>query len=178
MSHPSAQTLAAYWLGDLGEADAFALEDHVFVCDDCTTASARMAALPRALALAVRPVVDAQLAARLLALDPRARCVQVGVGGRAVLDFSGGAEAQLVAFEADLRGVTRVDLTMTSRAGAPLMEAPDVTFDAEAGTVIIACRAHYLNSGLPLEVTLRVDVTADGQTRSLGTFDIDHIAPL
>src|SRR4051795_12414461 len=99
MSHPNTETLAAYWLGDLAGDDALAFEGHVFGCADCTAASARMAALPRALAFAVQPVVDSRLAARLLALDPRARRVVVGAGGRAVVDFSGGAEAQLVVFQ-------------------------------------------------------------------------------
>ena len=41
MSHPSAETLAAYWLGDLPEADAVALEEHLFSCERCEAASAR-----------------------------------------------------------------------------------------------------------------------------------------
>jgi hypothetical protein len=179
MSHPSSETLAAYWLGELPEADLLTLEDHVFGCAACTAASARMAALPRALTFAVQPVVNSALAARLLALDPNARRIAVGAGGLAVVDFSGGAEAQLVVFESDLRSATQVDVTLCARDGTPLLQRTAVPFDAEAGTVIIACRRHYLNVGdFPLEITLRVDATADGQKRSLGSFDIDHILPV
>jgi anti-sigma factor RsiW len=176
MSHVGSETLAAYWLGDLSEADVLLLEDHIFGCALCTAASARMAALPRALAFAVRPIVTTSDGARLLSLDPRARRVVVAPGGRAVVDFSGGAEAQLVAFESDLRGVNQVDVTMYTRDGTALVESTNVPFDTEAGTITIACRSHYLKGGqFPLEVTIGVEATADGLRRSLGSFDIDHI---
>lgn len=179
MSHVSAELLAAYWLGDLPEADAALLEEHLFTCTQCTAANARMAALPRALALAVPPVVSTAVAARVLALDPRARRVVVAAGGRALVDFSGGAETQLVALQADLQRASRVDVKLCARDGTELTEAPDVPFDPAAGTVTIACRTHYLRGGqFPLELTLRVEAICDGLRRSLGSFDIDHIPPV
>jgi anti-sigma factor RsiW len=179
MSHPSSELLAAYWLGDLSEADTALLEEHLVACSHCTAASARMAALPRALAFAVRPVVSTALGARLLALDPRARRVVVAAGGRAVVDFSGGAEAQLVALQADLQSASQVDIALCTRDGTALAEEKDVPFDSEAGTITIACRSHYLRGGqFPLEITLRVEAIRDGLRRILGSFDIDHIPPV
>jgi hypothetical protein len=178
MSHPSTETLAAYWMRELPEADLLTLEEHLFTCERCEALSARMAALPRALAFAVPPIVTDAQAARLLALDPRARKVSVVPGGRAVADFSGGAEAQLVALTSDLRDATQVDVTLCTRDGTPLIAAKDVPFDSASGTVLIACRAHYVSGGqFPLEITLRVEAMAGGVRRSVGAFEIDHIPP-
>jgi hypothetical protein len=72
-----------------------------------------------------------------------------------------------------------VDVTLCARDGAALLESTDVPFDAQAGTLTIACRAHYLKQDrFPLAVTLRVEATIGGVRRSLGSFDLDHIPPV
>lgn len=179
MSHPSAETLAAYWLGELPEADLRALEEHLFACEPCTAANARMAALPRALAFAVPPLITTAEAARLQALDPRIVRTKVASGGRGVADFSKGAEAQLMVLQADLRGADQVEVTLCARDGTPLIPPRGAPFDAEAGTVTVACRAHYLANGtFPLEITLQLEAISEGERRPVGTFDIDHVLPL
>lgn len=179
MSHPNADALAEYWLGDLSQTEMEALENHLFSCQECTTANARMAALPRALAFAVQPVISSAEAARLQSLDDRVLRTVVTPGGRGIADFSSGVEAQLVVLQGDLTGASRVDVTLCTRDGTPFLERQDVPFDSEAGTVTIACRSHYLTDGqLPLAVSVRVSAITDAGTRSVGTFDIDHIAPL
>jgi hypothetical protein len=178
MSHANAETLAAYWLGDLPEEDALALEEHLFVCEECTARSARMAALPRALAFAVPPVVSSAEAARLERLDARVQRARVAAGGRAVADFSNGVEAQLVVLEADLRGATSVDVTLHTPDGTALWKREAVPFDAEAGTITIACRDYYVANALfPRLISLHVEAESDGKRKSLGIFEIDHIPP-
>lgn len=178
MSHPSAETLAAYWLGELPQADVVALEEHLFGCEPCTAANARMAALPRALAFAVPPMITTAEAARLQALDPRIVRTPIAPGGRGVADFSKGAEAQLIVLETDLRGAEQVEVTLCARDGTPLVPRQGAPFDAEAGTITVACRAYYLASGMfPLEITLQVEAITGGRRRPAGTFDIDHVLP-
>lgn len=177
MSHASTETLAAYWLGDLPEDETLALEEHLFACEQCTAQSARMAALPRALAFAVLPVVSSAEAVRLERLDARIRRSVIGPGGRALADFSSGVTAQLVVLETDLRGATSVDVTLCTRDGTPLREQKAVPFDAEAGTITIACRDYYTTGDLPLEITLRVEAATAGGRKTLGDFEIDHIPP-
>jgi hypothetical protein len=179
MSHVNAETLAAYWLGDLAEADALAVEEHLFGCEPCTAQSARMAALPRALAFAVPPVVSSAEAQRLERLDSRIRRTVIAPGGRAVADFSSGVTAQLVVLEADLRGAASVDVTLCTRDGTPLRKQEGVPFDAQAGTITIACRDYYATGApFPLEVTLLVEAATEGGRKPLGKFDIDHIPPV
>ena len=179
MSHPSAETLAAYWLGDLPEADAVALEEHLFSCERCEAASARMAALPRALAFAVPPLITTAEAGRLLALDPRIVRTPIAPGGRGVADFSKGAEAQIMVLEADVQGAEQVEVTLCARDGTPLMPARVAPFDSALGTVTVACRGFYLAAGMfPLEITLQVEVISQGERRPAGTFDIDHVPPV
>jgi hypothetical protein len=176
MSHPSAELLAAYWLRELTDDEVLALEEHLFGCERCTSASARMAALPRALAFAVPPVISTAEAARLQALDPRIVRTLIAVGGRGVADFSGGAEAQLMVLEADLKGVEQVELTLCARDGTPLSPARVAPFEAEAGTITLACRSYYLASGsVPLEITVRVEAISGGQRLAVGAFEINHI---
>jgi hypothetical protein len=179
MNHPSAEQLAAYWLGELPEADAQALEEHVFACGVCTAASARMAALPRAIAVAVRAIVSTADAARIKARDPLVRRVVVAAGERAIVDFSAGAHAQLVAFQTDLQGVTRVDVRLSSLDGETITVEEDVPFDSEAGTITIACRVHFATAGqFPLEVSLHAEAIRGGLRHSLGSIVLDHILPV
>jgi hypothetical protein len=179
MSHPSAEMLAAYWLGELAEADALALEEHSFGCAPCTAASARMAALPRALAFAVPPVITTAEGARLQALDPRVVRTRIAAGSRGVADFSRGAQAQLIVLEADVRGAQSVEVTLCARDGTPLIAPMLAPFDAEAGTITVACRDYYLKDpAFPLEITLQVEVVAEGKRRPVVTFEIDHILPV
>ena len=179
MSHASTETLAAYWLRELSEADELALEQHLFGCETCTAASARMAALPRALAFAVPPVITSAEGARLQALDPRIARTPVALGGRGVADFSQGAEAQLIVLEADLRGAEQIEVTVCARDGTPLLPPRIAPVDAETGTITVACRDYYLTSGaVPLEITLRVEAITAGKRQPIGTFDIDHVLPV
>lgn len=179
MSHPSAEILAAYWLGELPEPEALALEEHLFACEPCTASSARMAALPRALAFAVPPIITTAEGARLQALDARVARTRIPAGGRGVADFSSGAEAQLMVLEADVEDAAQVEVTLCARDGTPLMPPQAAPFDAEAGTITVACRGYYLKSGaIPLEVTVQVEAISEGKRRRVGTFDIDHIPPV
>lgn len=179
MSHPNREVLAAYWLGDLPEADALALEEHLFACEPCTAESARMAALPRALSLAVPPALTKAESLRLRALDARIAETHIASGGRGVADFSGGAPAQLIVLEADLTGAEQVEMTMRTRDGALLVPSLPVSFDAEAGTVIIACRDYYVtNAQFPLEITIHVEAISAGKRRPAGVFELDHIPPV
>jgi anti-sigma factor RsiW len=176
MSHAKAETLAAYWLAELPEAEQLALEDHLFACEQCTAASARMAALPRALAFAVPPVITTAEGQRLQALDARIQRTCIAPGGRGVADFSKGAEAQLMVLEAELRGAERVEIVLCTRDGTVLMPPEPAPFDAEAGTIIVACRSFYLaNGSIPLEITLQVEAITAGERRTVGHFEIDHV---
>src|SRR4029453_8735554 len=51
-------TLVDYWAGELDAEAAAALEEHLFGCADCTTASARVSAVTEALRAALPPVVS------------------------------------------------------------------------------------------------------------------------
>lgn len=177
MSHPNREVLAAYWLGELPEVDELALEEHLFSCEPCTAESARMAALPRALALAVAPVISAAEAARLQALDARIARTHVAPGARGVADFSAGAPAQLIVLEAELADAEQVEITLCARDGTPLAPRRPVPFDAQAGTIIVACRDYYLGQ-FPLEITLKVEAIAAGKRRDAGAFELDHIPPV
>jgi anti-sigma factor RsiW len=40
---PSYETLVALWAGELDEAEAAAVDEHLFVCDACAAATERLA---------------------------------------------------------------------------------------------------------------------------------------
>jgi Putative zinc-finger len=179
MSHPSRETLAAYWLAELPEAELLALEEHLFDCEPCTAQNARMAVLPRALAFAVPPLITSAERRRLSALDARIVPVHIPAGGRGVADFSSGVQAQLMVLEADFRGAEQVEVTLCARDGTALAPGRVAPFDAEAGTVTVACRDYYVASGVfPLEITLQVEAIGEGKRWSVGTFEIDHLPPV
>jgi hypothetical protein len=55
--HVASETLAAYWVDELTDAEQDELEGHVFVCDACAAAWQRAAAQSPCLRELVRPIV-------------------------------------------------------------------------------------------------------------------------
>ncbi|HEX2679160.1 MAG TPA: hypothetical protein VHM19_21065 [Polyangiales bacterium] len=138
-----------------------------------------MAALPRALAFAVPPVVTREQAARLQQLDARIQRVVVPPGGHGVADFSSGVPAQLIVLAAAAPGAVSVNITLCARDGTPVRTKEAVPFDAASGEVIVACRDYYvMDETLPRAATFQVEATGPGGERTTRKFDVDHVLPV
>jgi len=175
-------TLVAYWLGELEPDAEAAVEAHYVECGHCTealAAIARVGAGIRAVVRSgqVRAVVSAPFLALLQAQGMRIREYRVPAGGRVACTITAEDDAVAGHMQADLAGVTRVDVVERLDLGdgrVTQWRLEDVPFDAAAGEVVNLPRAAALRA-MPAH-TLRVELVAveEGGARILGDYTFAH----
>jgi hypothetical protein len=175
MTHPTGEQLAAYWLGELDDATAAELEEHVFACDACTSASGRSAQVIAGVRALLPPVISSARLAQLRAAVPALRQAEVAPGGSATVEFGAGDELFVLRLAADLGRVERVDFSIEVPSGPTLVEIPDAPFDAQTGAVHVVCQRHFLAGGYPKVVHMRLRAVEDGQATDLGRYEIEHV---
>jgi hypothetical protein len=178
MSHPEGERLAAYWLGELEEAEAAALEEHVFACDLCAEASSRTAQVIAGVRALLPPVISSARLAELRASVPALKQVAVAPGGSATVEFKGDDQLFLLRLQADFSRTERVDFSIELPGGPTLYEAADAPFDAEAGALHVVCQRHFIGQGFPAVIHMRLRGLRDGQTADLGLYEIAHVIPV
>lgn len=165
--------LVRYWAGDLAPSELDRLDEHLMSCESCSAESARVAALARALADFIPPVVSqtqlGELRARGLSVEEHSFFPDV----RQQAVFRAGVDVlvhRLTGF--DLSTATRVEFSVQLEGtGEVFVEDPDVPFDPEGG-VLVACQRHFRD--MPHEVVFEVRaVDASGVKRSV-RYPIPH----
>ena len=177
MTHPAGDELAAYWLGELEDAAAEALEGHVFACEPCAQALGRTAQVIAGVRALLPPVISSARLAQLRAAVPALKQADVAPGGSATIDFSAGDALFVLVLEADLSGAERVDFSIEAPAGPTLFECADAPFDARAGTVHVVCQPHLVAPGYPEIVRMRLRAVKDGVARDVAQYEIAHVLP-
>jgi putative zinc finger protein len=177
MSHLSEENAAAYWLGDLGEEDQAALEEHIFSCEACGPALGTMASLILGLRDLVPTVVTETMVQRLNERGIRLRVTQVAPGQHVAVEFSRDVDMLIHVLSADLSGVGRVDLELESLDGRRLLAVEHVPFDVASGRVQVACQRHYLPH-FPADMNMRLVAVGGEGRRELGVYRIDHVIPV
>ena len=173
--HPIAwDTLVDYWAGDLDDAATTAVEDHVFGCADCTTASAGVAAVTETARAALPPIVSRRRLEQLRARGMRIRENEFLPGQRGEVRF--GPDTDLLIHRLaglDLTGAERVAFRITAESTGELMTAVDaVPFDAAAGAVLVACQRHY--AALPPDTVMEVTIHVPDAPPRTATYTILH----
>jgi len=177
MTHPAGEALAAYWLGELDDAAADALEEHVFACEPCAQALSRTAQVIAGVRALLPPVISSARLAQLRAAVPALKQADVAPGGSVTIDFSAGDALFVLGLQADLGGAERVDFSIELPSGPTLFEAADAPFDARAGTVHVVCQRHFIESGYPEIVRMRLRAVKDGVARDVAHYEIAHVLP-
>jgi hypothetical protein len=174
MSCPSLETLAAWCLAELPEADADSFEQHYFSCDGCLEQAERMQRVIEQLRASLPPVLTTARRTALETSTPALRSVSVAAGQRASLRLGADAPVAIWCMQAPLERVQRVDFEARNPDGSLLMALPDVPFDAARGEVVLACQLHY--RGLQGSLEMHVSLIATGPTgrRPLGEYILDH----
>jgi len=176
------ETLVAYWLGELDEADQAPLEEHFFACAHCTRRLERLAALASGIRAAVR---DGAVA---LALTPRflgylkdhglrIREYPVDPGGRVECTITAEDDAVVSRLHAPLAGAQRVDALHSLDLGGGRIERrrmEDVPFDRDSGEVLFTPSTKELRK-LPAHIW-RVQLLAvdEAGERTLGEYSFAH----
>lgn len=161
------EALVAYWAGDLPAAEGSALEEHLFECDTCTAASARVAAITESLRALIPPVVTRRTVDELRAKGRAVRDDTFRPGERREAFFP--RDADLLIFHLvglDLAGAASVVMTMRDEvSGTVLVAVEPAPFDAAAGELLLCCQRHYAKLPPDIVVDVRVEY-AKGESRS------------
>lgn len=168
--------LGDYFLDDLSENQASAVEDHVFECDRCAAAFERAGRLATALEEIVPPVISDGRLKRLLHAGQALRVTKVEPGSHVAVEFSRDVDFLIHALQAQLAKTARVSLQLCTPEGEPLVEFEDVPFEPDTGQVLVACQRHYMEK-FPTRSVFRLFDTSGGRRDRLGEYFVDHLLP-
>ena len=155
------ETLVDWWAGDLEDARASEVEEHLLGCDACSIVASRVAATAETLRTMVPPVVRPEKLQGLARAG--VRIVENPIDPGHTNDFHFPKNADLAVHV--LRGLTfdagaRVEVTLRSiSTGALLGHFEDAPFDASRGAIYLACQRDYaeLDHDLVAEVRVAAD---------------------
>jgi hypothetical protein len=158
------ERLVDWWAGDLDEATASSVEEHVLGCDVCAGVASRVAATAEALRTMVPPVVGPERLERLARAGVRIMENPIAPGQTSEFHFPGNADLAVhVLGGLVLRAGAHVEVTLRSLAtGNVLGHVEDAPFDARRGAVYLACQRDYaqLDHDLVAEVRVSKDQPA------------------
>jgi hypothetical protein len=174
----SDEGLLDWWTGEAPPEDRLRLEEHLLSCDAC---SARAEAL-HALAHGLRTLVREGLASavllpatvdRLRAEGRRVREYRVAPGTSVRCTVGPGDDVVLGRLEADLGGVSRLDLVSRVDDG-PELRLADVPFDPASGELILTSPIDALRARPAHVQRMRLLAVGPGGERVLGEYTFDH----
>ena len=173
------EKLVAWWLGELPEADAGTLEEHLFGCAHCTRRMEALVALADGVRAAVRGgrvgiVVSAPFVEVMKRSGMRLREYRVAPGESVNCTLRADEDAVISRFGGSLAGVTRLDVVQRVSVGGvdePEVRFEDVPFDPAAGEVLHLPPAAVLKA-MPAH-TVRVRLIAVGEA-PLGEYTFVH----
>lgn len=176
---PGLDVLVDLWAGDLPEADAEEVWEHVFGCAPCSARLAEVAALAatvRRLTAAgrFRAAVAPSLVDLLAARGLRIRTYRPRLGE--IIPCGAAPEDELLVgrIAVELRGVTRLDLAVCDERWAERERQVDVPVDRRRGEVVIAERVDRARAGGREVLRLRLLAVDEAGERELGTCALDH----
>lgn len=166
-------TLAAYWAGDLPDAEP--IEEHLMGCGECSRMSERVAAITEAVRQMIPPFVGREqlesLHARGLRIEENVirPDVETPVYFAATIDLLVHRLSGL-----DLADAERVDVAVRDQeSGQVMMRGTQVPFDAVRGEVLIACQRHF--AAFPPRVAFDVTAIRPGRSAEKKTYLVPHV---
>ena len=170
------ETLVAWWTGELPPGETARVEEHVFGCDACAEASARLAKLATGLREQVPPIISRAHRDRLVAGGARIRVTPVEAGFEATAVFGPDVDLLVHTLRADLAGIARVDVEVLMKGRHEPILCEAVPFDAAAGEVLVCCQRHYQHLSTE-DPVFRVYAVEAGERRPLGDYFVRHVWP-
>lgn len=172
----SPEDLARFWLDDLPELEALALEEHAMECAACYEGLRRLAEVGQGLrvALAVEHLPPLPTPDQLIELRARLRLATVhcAPGSTTTRPMELGTDGIVFVLHAELTGVDRIDVDICSPAGKSCLLLTEAPFDRDSGEVILACDRHTAQAGS--ESLIRLLAGAGG--RILAEYRLVHPA--
>jgi len=168
------ETSVALWMDELPADEAAAVEEHVFVCDECSKSFDRFARLAIGIRELIPMVISHAHRARLVNRGIRICNTPVEASRTTRARFSPDLDLLVNVLKADLSGVDSVDLELSSQDGSSRLLLEDVPFDAGSGEVLVACQRHYEDM-FPGDPIMRVYAVQGGARRHVGDYLVEHV---
>jgi len=137
------ETLVALMASELDEGTAASIEDHLFACDRCAPAWAKLASLVGGVREAIPMVISQALRERLVAGGKRISVTSVPVGVDTPARFAPELDLMVFALKVDLTNIDRVRVDIVAPDGSKRFVEENVPFDRERGEVLVACQRHF-----------------------------------
>jgi anti-sigma factor RsiW len=169
--------LTDYTAGELPDAEAAAIEEHVFSCADCAAGAAELDELVRASLAAVRSaavggfVTDAVLN-RLARDGVRVRSFALSAGGIVPCAVWDGDELMALRLRGDFTGASEITLSQRV-AGAEVSRATGHVAVAH-GEIIYALPAAWVRQLPVVHVDVLVTSHENGEERAIGSYRLVH----
>jgi Putative zinc-finger len=175
---PAYETLVALWAGELPEAEAFVVDEHLFSCDACAAASERLAQVIGGLRATIPFVISHAHRDRLVSAGMRVHVTSVDPGRdpsvRRRARFAPDVDLLVFALRADVTRADRVDVDIVSPTGSLKHALEGVPFDRDTGEVLIACQRHF-EGMFPTDPIFTVHAVEAGERRTMGDYVVTHI---
>jgi hypothetical protein len=176
-AHVDVDTLVDYWIGEIGDDLAQAVDEHLLACDDCGMQLDAVIALAGGVREAfaaghVEACVSAAFVAHLVERGVRVREYRVPRNGRVNCGVAPDDDLLVSRFQAPLEGVRRVDAVM--RVGDVEHWRHDVPFDAACGEVLFAPKLADVRAQPMHDVHVRLLAVDDTGTREIGHYTLHH----
>ena len=169
---PTYPALVALWTGELEEAEAAAVDEHLFGCDACAATTERLAKVVGAMREELPFVISH---AHRVRLEAAGTCIAV-MDFEPTLDptlrptarFKPDVDLLVFALRGDVSSADRVDVEIASPTGEPRYVLEDVPFDRQTGEVLIACQRHYEGMFPAGDPVFSVHAVEFGKRRAVG----------
>jgi anti-sigma factor RsiW len=174
--------LTEYAAGELSEADALALEEHLFSCADCSARAAQVDALVRAIRPAVRSaevggfMTDALLNA-LAREGVRVRTYALSPGAIVPCAVWEGDELMALRLRADFQGAG--EFTLSQRVtGTEVSRVTGEVAPSSNGEIIYAIPAAWVRQLPIVNVEVLLTSRKGGEERTAGSYTLVHAGSL
>jgi hypothetical protein len=175
-----AMLLTDYWLGALTPDEEARVEEHFLDCADCSLALQDVVALAagiRKLAgeSSLTMIVSPEFLRRAAEKGMRIREYPVAPGGRVACTVTPEDDFLIGRLAADLRGASRVDLSICDERGVELMRLADIPFEAGSGAVMWQQSVTYAKAAPSGSMVARLlSVQEPAAERLLGEYTFIH----
>jgi hypothetical protein len=172
----SADTFTALWAGELTDAEAAAMEEHLFLCDSCSDYSEGVGAVIEALREKLPFVISHAHRERLIASGQRVAVTEIeptlDPAVRKSARFTPDVDLLIFALRGDVSNADRVDVRIAAGDKAHLLE--DVPFDRDSGEVLICCQRHF-EGMFESDPIFTVQSVKAGQRQPVGEYIVTHV---
>ena len=174
-----AQTLTAYWLGELDGPAESGFEEHLFGCAACAGRLHALAQLDEGVKRIardgnVRAILTAPFVKRLQDLGVRVREYRVHAGGSVNCTITPQDDLVVAHLHAPLQDVQRLDLVLHDLSDDTPVRIEDVAFDPSADEVVMLPNAAQLRKVTYATLQVKLLAVDPARERVIAEYTFNH----